>query len=163
MTELVFEAADEDATERLARALASVLPRQATVSLIGPLGAGKTRLVKAVAAAAGVEPSAVTSPTFVLIQEYAGPQPIYHFDTSRLRDEDEFIELAPDEYFARPGWTFVEWGDRFARCLPDERLEIRIDVTGPTSRRFTITAIGEGLECLIENIRTKCDHENMKV
>jgi tRNA threonylcarbamoyladenosine biosynthesis protein TsaE len=162
MREFVFEAADEAATEQFAQLLTSVLPEQATVSLIGPLGAGKTRLVKAVATAAGVEPSAVTSPTFVLIQEYAGSRAIYHFDTYRLRDEDEFIELAPDEYFARSGWTFVEWGDRFARCLPDERLEIRIDVTGPTSRRFTITPLGKHLEPVIEKLKKECDHESTK-
>ena len=64
---------------------------------------------------------AATSPTFVLVNEYRGRLPIYHFDAYRLRDEDEFIELGPEEYFESDGVTFVEWADRVADCLPAER------------------------------------------
>jgi len=77
---------DETGTERLAGALARVLPRQAVIALHGTLGAGKTRFVQALAVAAGVERSVVVSPTFVLVQTYAGRQPIHHFDAYRLRD-----------------------------------------------------------------------------
>ena len=63
------------------------------------------------------------SPTFLLIHEYEGPVPIYHFDTYRLRDDDEFLRLGPEEYFERLGWTFIEWADRVERCLPSDRLE----------------------------------------
>ncbi len=139
---LVFEAADESDTAALGQALAEALPLQAVVALIGPLGAGKTRLVQAVAAAAGVDPRDVISPTFVLIHEYQGRLPICHFDAYRLRDEDDFMQLGPDEYFERPGWTFIEWADRVERCLPRERMDIRIEPTSGTARRFSISAIG---------------------
>ncbi len=139
---ITVEVADEAGTERLACALAAVLPRGAVVALSGTLGAGKTRFVQAIAVAAGVERRAVVSPTFVLVQEYQGPQPIFHFDVYRIRDEDEFLELAPDEYFARGGWSFVEWADKFPRCLPAERLDVQIEVRGPTARSFTLTAYG---------------------
>ena len=119
------------------------------IGLCGPLGAGKTRLVRALAEAAGVDPRLVLSPTFVLIHEYQGRLPIYHFDAYRLRDDDEFLQLGPDEYFDGGGWTFVEWADRVAACLPAERLEIRIEPTGITSRGFEITAIGERYEPVI--------------
>ena len=89
------------------------------------------------------------SPTFVLIHEYQGRLPIYHFDTYRLRDEDEFLQLGPEEYFERLGWTFIEWADRVERCLPRERLEIRIEPTGASSRRFKISAIGEPYPAVI--------------
>ena len=58
------------------------------VGLVGDLGAGKTRLVRAVAGELGVASELVNSPTFVLIHEYAGRLPVFHFDTYRLRDED---------------------------------------------------------------------------
>ena len=107
--------------------------------LIGTLGAGKTRLVQAVAAAVGVPRANVTSPTFVLVNEYkTGRLPIYHFDTYRLKDDDEFLNLGPDEYFDSNGLTFVEWADRVADLLPADRLEISIDVTGETTRNFQI-------------------------
>ena len=145
-----FTAADESATAAFGRSLAAVLPAGAVVALCGPLGAGKTRLVQAVAEAAGVDPRLVLSPTFVLIHEYRGRVPIYHFDAYRLRDDDEFLQLGPEEYFDAGGWTFVEWADRVAACLPSERLEIRIEPTGVAARRFEITAIGERYEAMIE-------------
>ena len=118
-----FTANNEHDTERLGAALADVLPPGTVVGLIGTLGAGKTRLVQAVAAALGVPPGNVTSPTFVLVNEYRGGRmPVYHFDTYRLKDDDEFLDLGPDEYFDSNGLTFVEWADRVADLLPDERL-----------------------------------------
>ena len=83
------------------------------------------------------------SPTFVLIQEYHGRRTIYHIDAYRLRDEDEFDSLGPEEYFESDGLVLVEWADRVEGCLPRERIEIRIEVTGPESRRFEIAAVGQ--------------------
>src|SRR5688500_870189 len=85
-------------TERLGRRLGELLPAGAVVALDGPLGAGKTRLVQGLAAARGHDPLAVVSPTFTLVQEYRGERPVYHFDVYRLRDDDEFLNLGPDEY-----------------------------------------------------------------
>jgi tRNA threonylcarbamoyladenosine biosynthesis protein TsaE len=112
------------------------------VALCGTLGAGKTRLVQAVAEALGVERRNVVSPTFVLVQEHHGRRHIYHIDAYRLRDEDEFLALGPEEFFESDALVFVEWADRIERCLPNSRVEIRIEVTGPQSRRFTVVPVG---------------------
>lgn len=139
-----IEIANEGATVALGTRLAAALSPPCVVALVGPLGAGKTRLVQAVAAALDVKED-VTSPTFVLINEYrSGRVPIYHLDAYRLNDEDEFIELGIEEYFAGvasagPGLTFVEWGDRFPDCLPPGTITIRIDVLGKSQRRVEIT------------------------
>ena len=93
------------------------------IALTGPLGAGKTRLVQAVAVASGVDRREVVSPTFVLVHEYHGSRPIYHLDAYRLRDDDEFLELGADEYFGPPNLVFIEWADRVRRCLPPERID----------------------------------------
>ena len=53
--------------------------------------------------------------------------PVYHFDTYRLKDDDEFLNLGPEEYFDSAGITFVEWADRVAALLPQDHLEITID------------------------------------
>lgn len=150
---LTLEIEDENGTQALGAALAEVLPPGTVVALIGPLGAGKTRLVQAVAKAAGMAEGVVASPTFVLVHEYAGRLPIFHFDVYRLRDEDEFLALGPEEYFAQPGWSFVEWADRVADCLPRERLEILIEPVGPNARRFTIRALGQKYDQVIEALR----------
>lgn len=134
-----FDSFHEADTERLGRALAEALPPGAVVALIGTLGAGKTRLVQAVATALGVPVCDVTSPTFMLVNEYrGGRRPVYHFDTYRLKDDDEFLELGPEEYFDSDGISLVEWADRVAGLLPRERLEITIEVTGEAHRQITL-------------------------
>src|SRR5437588_1715577 len=129
------------ATEVLGRRLGGLLFSGAVVGLIGPLGAGKTHLVRAVAEGLGIrDGGAVSSPTFVLIQEYEARLPIYHFDAYRLRSEGEFFDLGAHEYFNGDGVCVVEWADRVPGCLPRERLSIRLDITGETSRRAFIEA-----------------------
>jgi tRNA threonylcarbamoyladenosine biosynthesis protein TsaE len=141
MTEpFAFTSHSEADTERLGAALASALPPGTTVALIGTLGAGKTRLVQAVAAALGVPRDGATSPTFVLVNEYRGRMPIYHIDAYRLRDEGEFLELGPEEYFESDGVTFIEWADRVENCLPTDRIEIHFEAVGETARRFAVSA-----------------------
>jgi len=152
MDRFLYDATDEAATASLGAALESLLPDGSVVALCGTLGAGKTRLVQAIAEAAGVDRRSVVSPTFVLIQEYQGRRAIYHLDAYRLRGEDEFLQLGPEEYFERSGLTLVEWADRVEGCLPTERVEIHIEVTGPESRRFTILTRGDRYAELIPRL-----------
>ena len=144
MTRFVFQANCLNDTERLGAALAKWLPDGTTVSLCGTLGAGKTRLVQAVVAGSGVARENVVSPTFVLCQEYHARRVIYHLDAYRLQDDDEFLQLGPEEYFDSDGLTLIEWADRVVDCLPPSRLEIHIEITGEASREFTITGLGDG-------------------
>ena len=151
----VIDVADQAGTERLGRKLAALLPRGSVVALNVALGAGKTNLVQAVADACGIDPADVTSPTFVLLQEYLGNPSIFHFDVYRLKDQEEFRQLGVDEYFEGDGLCFVEWAERVAACLPEEYLEIGIEVTGEKSRRFTVTAHGESYEPLPAKLAAK--------
>ncbi len=146
------ETNDLSGTVELGRILAETLPDGAVIALIGTLGAGKTRLVQAVAEYGGVEPGTVSSPTFVLLHEYDGDRPIYHFDAYRLADAGEFRRLGPDEYFEGDGLTFVEWADKFPEVLPRQRLEIEIEITGETGRRFRFTAHGHGFQATRDKI-----------
>jgi tRNA threonylcarbamoyladenosine biosynthesis protein TsaE len=150
---VIYASRNEADTAKLGAALAEVLPPGSVVALNGPLGAGKTRLVQALGEALGVPRSECVSPTFMLINEYQGRLPVYHFDAYRLKDEDEFLELGPDEYFYGPGICLIEWADRVERLLPPERLEVRIEPAGATQRRFEITARGEKYATLLERLR----------
>jgi tRNA threonylcarbamoyladenosine biosynthesis protein TsaE len=149
---LVFDATDESATQAFGAALAEVLPPGTTVALRGTLGAGKTRLVQAVAAACGVPPEEVTSPSFVLVQEYHGRVLLYHIDAYRIAGRQEFLELGPEEFFDSQAITLVEWADRVADCLPPQRLEIDVEVTGPQSRRFVVSVAGTALQDVPEKL-----------
>ena len=135
-----FTAHNESDTNRLGHAIAAVAVPGTVISLVGPLGAGKTRLVKAVAEGLGEDPAVVTSPTFVLVNEYRGGRlPVYHFDVYRLKDIDEFVELGPDEYFEGDGVCLVEWGNRVADYLPRDAWTIEIEAGQGTDREFTLT------------------------
>lgn len=143
MREVQLESAGPSETQHWGRRLGQVVQPGLVVGLIGPLGAGKTTFVRGVAEGAGVEPRSVTSPTFILIQEYDGRLPVYHFDTYRLEDPESFVDLGVDEYFFGDGVCLVEWADRFPECLPSDRLEIRFTTTGEDARRLDCLAIGE--------------------
>jgi tRNA threonylcarbamoyladenosine biosynthesis protein TsaE len=141
---LTIDVFDLAASTLLGRRVAGLLFPGAVVALIGPLGAGKTYLVRAIAAGLGVRDArAVSSPTFVLIQEYTARLPIYHFDAYRLRSPREFFDLGVHEYFEGQGVSLVEWADRVEACLPAEYLRISVAVTGETNRRFQIEGRGE--------------------
>lgn len=155
MHRFVYEVAGEEGTAALGAALAELLPDGTTVALCGTLGAGKTRLVQAVAVGCGVDRRDVVSPTFVLIHEYQGRRPVVHMDAYRVRDDDEFLELGPEEYFDSPALVLVEWADRVESCLPRDRVEIRVEVTGEQTRRFEIAAATPQYAELIDRLRER--------
>lgn len=128
----------EAETEQIGEELFRFFPLPSIVVLEGTLGAGKTRLVQAIAKAGKVPPEEVSSPTYVLIHEYCGAVPIFHFDVYRLRSEDEFLQLGPEEYFDRPGLSFIEWGNRVESLLPPDYFIIQIEVLGESTRKFTV-------------------------
>lgn len=128
----------EDETTRLGHALAEVVSPGVVIGLVGPLGAGKTRLARAIAEALDVDPAAISSPTFVLIHEYDGRLPVYHFDAYRLESPRAFEALGVSDYWEGNGVCLVEWADRVRGLLPDDCWMITIEPTGPTARAFRI-------------------------
>lgn len=148
-----FQVNDLEGTDRFGAALAAFLPDGATVCLTGTLGAGKTRLVQAIAAACGVNRTDVVSPTFVLCQHYSAKRQFNHLDAYRINDDDEFLELGVDEMFASNGITIIEWGERVRDCLPSDRVDIRIEVCGNTERKFHVAVLGEFSPELCEQLQ----------
>ena len=155
MSSFTFHAANHAATDRFAAALVTAIPDGTTVALEATLGAGKTYLVQSVAENAGIPREQVTSPTFVLCQEYHGNRTIYHFDAYRINDEDEFLQLGVEEYFQSSGLIFIEWSERVSNCLPASHLKIRIDVTGDHSRDLIVSAIGQFPKSILRKIENR--------
>ena len=126
-------------TSALGRALASAAQPGDLVCLWGELGAGKTHLAKAFGAGLGVT-ATITSPSFILMAEYAGRLPLFHIDLYRLADTSDVLGggLVDDRQAA--GVTLVEWPDRMGAALPAARLDVRIDGTGDDPRTITLQA-----------------------
>src|SRR5487761_665488 len=119
----IIDLLDLAATQAFGRHLGQRLWPRSVIALIGELGAGKTQLARAIAEGLGIADSRiVTSPTFVLVQEYSARLPIYHFDAYRLNTEAEFADLGVHEYFESNGVCLIEWADRVPGCLPAEHL-----------------------------------------
>jgi tRNA threonylcarbamoyladenosine biosynthesis protein TsaE len=147
---LTLDLPDPAATEVLGRRLAGLLFPGSVVALIGPLGAGKTCFVRTVAEGLGIVDSRlVSSPTFVLIQEYQARLPIYHFDAYRLSGFEAFLDLGPHEYFEGKGVCLVEWADRVDACLPAEHLRMILQMTGEMSRRLIMEGRGEKYTAIV--------------
>ena len=122
-------------------------------SLIGPLGAGKTQLVKGIAAGNGqTDPTQVTSPSFVLVKEYPGRRYLYHVDAYRLKGGHDLDALGLDEMISPESAVVIEWADRVEDALPEDRLTIRIEPTGDTSRSFVLDAGGPFAQRLLMDV-----------
>jgi tRNA threonylcarbamoyladenosine biosynthesis protein TsaE len=140
---MIVDLPDLPATEALGRRLAGFLFPGAVVALVGPLGAGKTQLVRAIALGLGLaDGRAVSSPTFVLLHEYQARLPIYHFDAYRLHGSADFDDLGAQEYLEGDGVCLVEWADRVEACLAADHLWIELAITGETARRVRLEGKG---------------------
>lgn len=127
-------------------ALGAALGRAAAAgdvfALNGPLGAGKTHLVKGLAAGLGVPPDEpVVSPTFVLMREYAGRLKLLHLDAYRLSSGDELRAIGWEELLETPGAVVaIEWAERVADAIPRAAVRIELAHGGGDLRRAVITA-----------------------
>jgi tRNA threonylcarbamoyladenosine biosynthesis protein TsaE len=129
------ESASAEETLRLGERVGRLLGAGDTVALVGELGAGKTAFVQGLARGLGIT-EVVASPTFTIVKEHDAPVPLFHVDFYRLEHAAELANIGFDDYFERGGVVVVEWADRFLEALPADRLEVRIEITGPESRRL---------------------------
>ncbi|MCC6678252.1 MAG: tRNA (adenosine(37)-N6)-threonylcarbamoyltransferase complex ATPase subunit type 1 TsaE [Phycisphaerales bacterium] len=133
-----FLTASPEETLALGQALGRALAPGLVIALTGHLGAGKTLLVKGIAAGNGLPDTRnVTSPTFTLVQEYEGRLPIRHLDVYRLKAAKDLLALGFEEMCAAPGVVIVEWADQMPEAMPHDTLWIKIESTADTTRRIT--------------------------
>jgi len=140
-------------TRRLGMRLGALLQTGDVVCLQGELGAGKTTLVQGLAAGWG-SLDAVSSPTFILVNIYRRPDEgqLFHFDTYRIESAPEAEELDLDAMLSA-GPLVIEWPERMAGVLPDERLWIKLEYVDEDRRQLTFIPVGKNYETLLENFR----------
>lgn len=138
LREITTQSADE--TIAFGRTLADLLTPPKLVLLRGDLGAGKTTLVKGIAAAfeAAAEED-VTSPTFTLVHEYRGPRAtLYHIDLYRVDTPRELETLALDDLRSENSLLLIEWGEKFPRLLRERDAEISLERKGESRRSIKL-------------------------
>lgn len=123
------------------------------IALCGHLGTGKTVLAQGIASGLGIK-NIVTSPTFVIINEYSGRCPFYHIDTYRLNSSEALREIGYEEYFYSDGVTVIEWAHKIEDLLPEEYLRVELKVLGECDRELVFIPFGEEYIKLVE--RTIC-------
>lgn len=124
MSERSFLSGSREETIALGRRLGALLAPGDVLVLTGDLGAGKTQLTKGIAEGMGVS-SDVTSPTFTIEMVYEGAQmPLYHFDLYRLDDAEQLEDTGIFDVLGSEGVCVIEWGERFADELGDERVDV---------------------------------------
>ncbi len=124
-------------TRGLAAALAAAARPGDLISLVGELGAGKTQFAKGFGAGLGITDT-IVSPSFVLMAEYRGRLPLFHVDLYRLADAAEALAGGLIDERQAEGVTVVEWAERLAEAMPEERLDVLIEGSGDEPRSITI-------------------------
>lgn len=131
----ILTASEEDTSAAGAR-LGESLRAGDVVLLFGDLGAGKTAFVRGLAEGLGAPGDEVSSPTFTIVQEYAGRVTLYHVDLYRL-EEREVDDLGLEELVLGDGVVAIEWAERW-RGRPDDAIEVRIEDAGEDVRRISV-------------------------
>lgn len=125
-------------TSRIGAQLAAVLRPGDMIELRGELGSGKTTLVRSVIEGLGMDPSAVSSPTYVIANEYeqGGKPVVVHVDAYRLSGSDELDSIGWERIVGGTSIVFIEWPERIEEAMPENTAVIRIGQLGETTRRF---------------------------
>lgn len=123
----------------VAEAIVRDLGRRTVVAFRGEMGAGKTTLIREIAAVLGATDT-VTSPTFAIVNQYkeANNRRIYHFDFYRIDDIREAYDFGYEEYFYSGDLCLVEWPEKIEQLLPENVMTVRITVDSDTARTFEI-------------------------
>lgn len=129
----------EEELPEAAAAIVELLGPRTVVALRGEMGAGKTTLIREIAAQLGAADT-VTSPTFAIVNQYKGTgnRRICHFDFYRIDDVREAYDFGYEEYFYSGDICLVEWPEKIEALLPENTIEVRITVDSPTARTFEI-------------------------
>ncbi len=121
--------------------------------LVGGLGAGKTCFARGVAMGLGVDETRVSSPTFVLAQEYRGRVPVYHLDLYRLGSVDEVEDAGLADYVGGDGVAVIEWPDVYSPLFDLDRITVRMDATAASERELVMVAHGDRYRSILGEMK----------
>jgi len=148
-----FVSKSEKETFDFGRRLGRILTKGSVVALCGELASGKTVLAKGIAEGLGVKSGGyVNSPSFVILKEYKGRLPLYHFDLYRVTGPDGLSGVDYKGYFYGYGVSVIEWADRIPGLMPEDFLRVDISVGDKNERRISLVPRGVRHERLTEGL-----------
>ena len=137
-----FQTHSPEETRTIGQQIGETLKAGDVIALIGDLGAGKTCLTQGLARGIGIaSQQVVNSPSYTLINEYAGELPIFHIDLYRLQHHGELIDLGLEEYLEGNGICIIEWADRMSNLLPVSYIQITMTWVDESTRRIELQRI----------------------
>jgi tRNA threonylcarbamoyladenosine biosynthesis protein TsaE len=151
MGDLTFISRSEEETKKFAARLGRSLKANDCLALIGDFGSGKTTFVKGLVQGLGSrKKNYVCSPSFVILKNYPGRLPVYHFDLYRINRPKDFEDAGLEDFLSAGGVSVLEWADRFLKLLPREYLKIRFFISGPNARRMKFSSQDRRFRSLIK-------------
>ncbi len=155
-----FYLQDAAATEKLGNILGKLARSGDVFCFTGDLGAGKTLMSRGISLALGAAEEEITSPTFAIMNVYAGSGlEIRHFDLYRLNRAEELEDIGFGEYAGGEGVTLIEWAELFPDNLPEEYLQVTLLLDG-AGRKAVLTANSERYEEMLEEVKNNADFSN---
>lgn len=134
---MVYITNSEQETEQLGASFAADIPDGSVVAFYGELGSGKTAFVRGMARGMGI-PALVNSPTFTIVNEYAGERNLFHFDMYRLGSADELFDIGWEDYLNRNGVCAVEWSENVEEAFEGDEYVVTFRKLSEASREITI-------------------------
>jgi len=152
MKAIVSKSAEE--TKRWGRKFSAFLKEGDVVALVGDLGSGKTTFARGVAEGLGVKGAKyVNSPSFVIIKEYEGKLPLYHFDLYRLEDFSGIETTGYEEYLWGNGVCVIEWAEKILHLLPKRYIKLKIHFMDDDKRLLEFIPKGSGYKEIIRKLK----------
>ena len=150
----VISSDSPSATFNLGKRLGKRLGQGNILALIGELGSGKTLFTKGVCAGLSVPERQISSPSYVLVNEYQGKLPIFHMDLYRLEGLGDKFEIGILDYLGRAeaGVMVVEWAEKVLSLLPAEYIKVQINVLAARKRQVILNGFGERSGSLIREL-----------
>jgi tRNA threonylcarbamoyladenosine biosynthesis protein TsaE len=132
---MIYYTKSPEETIKLGEKIAKYLKKGDIIGFIGELGSGKTTIIKGIVK--HFSNSDVYSPSFVIVNEYQGKIPIFHFDLYRIKDFDELIDIGWEDYMDK-GIILIEWAEKIKKNLPKNIIWVKINIIGKKKRKIEI-------------------------
>ena len=150
---LSFLSKKTEDTIRLGKRLAGFLKKGDIVCLFGDLGSGKTTFTKGIAKGFKINEAAVNSPSFILMNQYVGRLPLFHFDLYRIDNAKEIFSIGYEEFLYDDGVAVVEWAERLGVLLPKNYLKVEFTHRGKNERLIKFFSVGSRAENIIAKLK----------